>query len=153
MRPQGQKRRLENQLCYQLYRASKEISRCYARALKPFQITFSQYLVLQALFDDNEVLTTELGARTGMGIGTLNPILNRLEEHQWITRQTSEEDRRTSFVTLTQKAYEYQCSFEEAIEEELSHYQLQEVDVQALYSQLLLVQQHLQRSKEEEEGT
>jgi len=74
-------RRLDDQLCFRLYRASSGISKMYSQALQPFELTFSQYLVLLALWDNEGVAISDIGARTGMGIGTLNPILKRQDAH------------------------------------------------------------------------
>ena len=96
-------RRLDEQLCFRLYRASSGIGKLYAQALIPFELTFSQYLVLLALWDSDGVAISDIGARTGMGIGTLNPILKRMTENGWVRRQTHDSDKRTMLIFLQKK--------------------------------------------------
>ncbi|HRM37698.1 MAG TPA: MarR family transcriptional regulator, partial [Trichococcus flocculiformis] len=74
------------------------------RALKEFRLTFPQYLVLLVLWDDNRILIKHIGERLGMGIGTLNPILNRLEKQGWLTKEPSLLDKRAIIVALSEKA-------------------------------------------------
>ena len=97
-------RPLEDQLCFEVYRAANDFSRMYNRALKEFRLTFPQYLVLLVLWDDNRILIKHIGERLGMGIGTLNPILNRLEKQGWLTKEPSLLDKRAIIVALRQKA-------------------------------------------------
>ncbi|WP_373751443.1 MarR family winged helix-turn-helix transcriptional regulator [Jeotgalibaca porci] len=82
-------RQLDEQLCFRLYRASNGINKMYGRALKIFQLTFPQYLVLLALWDNDGLPITTIGSQVGMGIGTLNPILKRMTEHDWIEKKTA----------------------------------------------------------------
>jgi len=49
-------RSLEDQLCFEVYKASNGFSRMYGRALKSFGITFPQYLVLLALWDEDHII-------------------------------------------------------------------------------------------------
>lgn len=96
-------RTLDQQLCFEVYRASNGFSKMYGRALKPFGLTFPQYLVLLALWDEDGILIKNIGERLGMGIGNLNPILTRLEKQDWITKTPSREDKRSVIVSLTGK--------------------------------------------------
>ena len=66
-------RSLEDQLCFEVYRAANDFGKMYNRALKDFHLTFPQYLVLLVLWDDDHILIKHIGERLGMGIGTLNP--------------------------------------------------------------------------------
>ena len=97
-------RRLEDQLCFRLYRASSELGKLYSQALQPFGLTFSQYLVLLALWDKDGVAVTDIGSRTGMGIGTLNPILKRMTEHGWVEKKTHDTDQRATLGLVDAQA-------------------------------------------------
>ncbi|MBM6613278.1 MarR family transcriptional regulator [Desemzia sp. RIT804] len=97
-------RSLEDQLCFEVYKAANGFSKLYKRALKPYQLTFPQYLVLLALWEDDGVIVKVISDRLGMSIGTLNPILNRLALQGWAEKKPSSEDKRASIVTLTEKA-------------------------------------------------
>lgn len=99
-------RSLEDQMCFEVYRASNGFSKMYGRALAPYQLTFPQYLVLLALWDDNFVNVKSIQERLGISIGTLNPMLTKLEAQGWIKKESSQVDRRASVISLTKKAEE-----------------------------------------------
>lgn len=136
-------RRLDQQLCFRLYRASNGISKLYAHALLPVELTFPQYLVLLALWDHDGVATSDIGQRTGMGIGTLNPILKRLTDNGWVKRQTHESDKRTMLIFLTAKALEQKTVIHQLILKELATVNFEKMDLLELMKQLGLLQTQL----------
>lgn len=136
-------RRLDEQLCFRLYRASSGIGKLYAQALIPVELTFSQYLVLLALWDTDGVAISDIGARTGMGIGTLNPILKRMTENGWIKRQTHEIDKRTRLIFLTEKAYGQKATIYQSILTHLAACDFAGPDLLELMKQLDLLQKQL----------
>lgn len=136
-------RRLDEQLCFRLYRASSGMSKMYSQALQPFGLTFSQYLVLLALWDAAGVPITDLGQRTGMGIGTLNPMLNRMEAHGWVDKRPLESDRRTVLVYLTEKANEHKSAINRSILDQLKECHFEGMDLGELMKQLGLLQEQL----------
>lgn len=137
-------RRLEEQLCFRLYRASNGLSKMYSRALRPFGLTFPQYLVLLALWDKEGVPVTDIGDRTGMGIGTLNPILKRMEANEWITKVHHASDKRTIVISLGEKAGQAKRQINHAILEELKGCRFEGMDLFGLMKQLELLQQQLE---------
>ena len=136
-------RRLDQQLCFRLYRASNGISKLYAHALLPVELTFPQYLVLLALWDHDGVAISDIGQRTGMGIGTLNPILKRLTDNGWMKRQTHESDKRTMLIFLTAKALEQKTVINQLILKELATVNFEKMDLLELMKQLGLLQTQL----------
>lgn len=136
-------RRLDQQLCFRLYRASNGISKLYAHALLPVELTFPQYLVLLALWDHDGVAISDIGQRTGMGIGTLNPILKRLTDNGWVKRQTHESDKRTMLILLTAKALEQKTVINQLILKELATVNFEKMDLLELMKQLGLLQTQL----------
>lgn len=112
-------RSLEDQLCFEVYRASNGFSRMYGRALKPFELTFPQYLVLLALWDEDHVFIKNISDRIGMSIGTLNPILTRLKTQGWIEKVTSDMDKRAVIVTLTDKSQQSKKAISNSILNEI----------------------------------
>lgn len=136
-------RRLDQHLCFRLYRASNGISKLYAHALLPVELTFPQYLVLLALWDHDGVAISDIGQRTGMGIGTLNPILKRLTDNGWVKRQTHESDKRTMLIFLTAKALEQKTVIHQLILKELATVNFEKMDLLELMKQLGLLQTQL----------
>lgn len=138
-------RRLEDQLCFRLYRASSELGKLYSQALQPFGITFSQYLVLLALWDKDGVAVTDIGSRTGMGIGTLNPILKRMTEHGWVEKKTHDTDKRATLVFVTEQATNEKPAINLSILKQLEGFQLMDLDIIGLMDQLETLQQQLEK--------
>lgn len=143
-------RRLEDQLCFRLYRASSGLGKMYTRALKPFGLTFSQYLVLLALWDKENVPVTDIGSRTGMGMGTLNPILKRMEEHGWVIKRAHHSDKRTILISLAEQANESKKKINYSILEELEKCHFEGLDLRALMQQLQLLQKQMDQINSEE---
>lgn len=124
-------RSLEDQLCFEVYKASNGFSRMYGRALKPFGLTFPQYLVLLALWDEDHVFIKNISDRIGMSIGTLNPILNRLKVQGWIEKVASDMDKRAVIVTLTEKSLQSKKAISKAILNEVKHCNMTDISNEA----------------------
>ncbi|WP_203334540.1 MarR family winged helix-turn-helix transcriptional regulator [Planococcus beigongshangi] len=111
--------KLEQQLCFEVYKASSNFTKMYARVLEPYNLTFPQYLVLLVLWEENHLLTKEIGERLGLGIGTLNPIISRMIEHGRISKKQSPEDKRAWIISLTEKAEAEHGPISQAVYEKL----------------------------------
>ena len=96
--------KLDQQLCFEVYKASSNFAKIYARTLEPFQLTFTQYLVLLTLWDEDHLLAKDIGNRLELGIGTLNPIITRMIDRGWLDKRQSEKDKRSFIISLTEKA-------------------------------------------------
>ncbi len=94
--------RLENQLCFRLYAASKEVVRRYRPHLEPLGLTYTQYITMMALWEEESLSMKELGARLDLESSTLTPLVKKLETAGLVTRQRSTEDERSTVVGLTQ---------------------------------------------------
>ena len=92
---------LENQLCFPLYAASKEITRRYKPFLDPLGLTYTQYVAMMVLWEQDGITVGELGSKLYLDSATLTPLLKRLEAHAFVRRERSHEDERAVIVTLT----------------------------------------------------
>ena len=70
---------LEEQLCFALYSASNAVVRLYRPLLQPFDLTYPQYVVLLALWQQDDISLGELGSKTLFDSGTLTPLVKKLE--------------------------------------------------------------------------
>jgi len=93
--------KLENQLCFPVYAASRLIIREYQPHLEALGITYPQYLVLMVLWETDSVSVNEITQRLILNTNTITPILKRMEAQGIITRQRSKEDERKVIVALT----------------------------------------------------
>lgn len=92
---------LDNQLCFPLYAASKEVTRRYKPFLDPLGLTYTQYVAMMALWERDGITVSELGKRLYLDSATLTPLLKRLEARGYVRRTRSREDERAVIVTLT----------------------------------------------------
>ena len=94
-------RRLEDQLCLDLYVTSRIIVNAYRNHLAPYQLTYPQYLVMLALWQFGPQSVNQLSERLVLDAGTLSPMLKRLEATGYVTRQRLAHDARELRVTPT----------------------------------------------------
>jgi len=103
-KPSTELLKLENQLCFQFYSASRLMTKLYQPLLKPLGLTYPQYLVMLVLWEQDmgyKFTVTELGHRLKLDSGTLTPLLKRLEGKRLLQRQRSSDDERQVWVRLT----------------------------------------------------
>ncbi len=100
--------RLENQLCFSLYVCSKEIIRKYKPLLDPYGLTYTGYIIMMALWEEDDITVKNLGNRLFLDSGTLTPLLKKLETQGYITRNRSEKDERNVYIGLTDKGKDFQ---------------------------------------------
>lgn len=95
--------RLDNQLCFPLYACSKEVVRSYQPLLGPLGLTYTQYLCMMVLWEEDAATVSHLGERLYLDSGTLTPVLKKLEKNGYITRERSVADARVLEARLTSK--------------------------------------------------
>lgn len=93
--------KLKNQLCFRLYTASRLVNQTYEPFLKPLGITYTQYIVLMVLWEEDCRPVNEIGKKLMLGINTMSPLIKRMETLGLVTRRSSESDKRQQIVCLT----------------------------------------------------
>ena len=94
--------RLENQLCFPLYAASRQLIRRYRPHLEALDLTYTQYITMLVLWEAGRVSVKALGQRLYLDSGTLTPLLKQLERKGYLRRFRSREDERVLLVELTE---------------------------------------------------
>lgn len=94
--------RLENQLCFALVTAARNVVAIYRPILEPLGLTHPQYLVMLALWERSPRTLNDLAADLAMEPATASPLVKRLEAEGLIARQRSAEDERRLDITLTE---------------------------------------------------
>jgi DNA-binding MarR family transcriptional regulator len=104
--------RLDQQLCFPLYAASRLVTRLYQPLLEPFGLTYPQYVVLMILWEDAPCSVSHIGERALLNSNTLTPLLKRLEQLGYASRTRSRTDERMVEVSLTEagRALEGRCA-------------------------------------------
>ncbi len=95
--------KLENQLCFPLYAAAKEVVRRYRPFLEELDLTYTQYITMMVLWEQKEINVRELGEKLYLDSGTLTPLLKSLEQKQYVSRHRSAKDERVLIVSLSEK--------------------------------------------------
>ena len=93
--------KLDNQLCFLLYGASRAVTQMYQPLLEPLGITYPQYLVMLVLWEEDGASVRTLCERLYLDSGTLTPLLTRLESAGLVRRERSAADARVVDIHLT----------------------------------------------------
>lgn len=99
---------LENQICFKLYALSRQLINQYRPLLEDLDITYPQYLVMMVLWKEKNITVKELGNRLYLDSGTLTPLLKRLEQKKFISRQRDEADERSVIISILKAGNELQ---------------------------------------------
>ena len=92
---------LNDMVCFALHAASRAVTAAYRPLLEPLGLTYPQYLVMSALWENGEKTVGELVDLLQLDYGTMTPLLKRLEKRQLVRRTRSPEDERSVIVGLT----------------------------------------------------
>ena len=92
---------LENQVCFPLYSAANAVIRAYRPLLDALDLTYSQYLVMMVLWEQDGASVKDIGSRLHLDSGTLTPLLKRLEAKGFVERGRCEQDERVRVLKLT----------------------------------------------------
>ena len=103
--PDAEYMKLENQLSFPLYVVAKEIVNAYRSHLDPLNLTYTQYIVMMALWQYGELSVKELGQVLRLDSGTLTPLLKKLELKGFLKRKRSRNDERVVMVTLSEEGH------------------------------------------------
>ena len=103
-----EKFKLENQLCFRLYTASRLITQAYHPLLSEHGLTYPQYLVLMVLWEKDEQPVNDIAKRLLLETNTVTPLLKRMEAEGIVTRSKGKKDARQMIVKLTKKGRDFQ---------------------------------------------
>ena len=95
--------KLENQLCFPLYAAAREVTKLYRPHLDALNLTYTQYITMLVLWECRECSVKELGRKLYLDSGTLTPVLKSLESKGYVRRSRSHEDERVLVAALTEE--------------------------------------------------
>jgi len=95
--------KLDNQVCFSLYAASREIIKLYKPYLDKYNLTYTQYIAMLVLWEDEKSTVKDIGRRLHLDSGTLTPLLKKIESMGLIKRYRDVNDDRVVIVELTQQ--------------------------------------------------
>ncbi len=85
---------LGDKLCFSLYSVANALTRQYRPLLKDFDLTYPQFIVLLALYEEDDISLKELSEKTLFDSGTLTPLVQKLEAKEFLKRVSIKEDER-----------------------------------------------------------
>jgi DNA-binding MarR family transcriptional regulator len=106
---------LTNQLCFAIYNANRVFNQFYKQKLAKFDLTYTQYIVLLALWETDNLALRELGKQLDLASNTLTPLLKRLEDKGYLTRIRPKEDHRQLIIALTEAGKALQADVEQEL--------------------------------------
>lgn len=95
--------RLDKQICFRLYTASRLITQAYTPLLTKLGLTYPQYLVLMVLWEKDCQPVNDIAHRLVLETNTVTPLLQRMEKLGLVVRERGKEDKRQQIVSLTDK--------------------------------------------------
>ena len=98
--------KLDNQLCFRLYTASRLLTQAYHPLLSEHGLTYPQYLVLLVLWEKDAQPVNDIAKRLLLETNTVTPLLQRMEKEGILIRRKGEKDARQMIVSLTGKGIE-----------------------------------------------
>ena len=92
---------LDNQLCFALYAVSLAMTKTYRPLLVPLGLTYPQYVVMLALWQQRELTAGALAQAVALDAGTLVPLVRKLVAQGLLARRRSDEDDRVVLISVT----------------------------------------------------
>jgi DNA-binding MarR family transcriptional regulator len=93
--------KLENQLCFALVTAARNVVSIYRPILEPLGLTHPQYLVMLALWEQSPRSLRQLADELALDPATVSPLVKRLEAQGYVTRSRRDADERVLDLALT----------------------------------------------------
>ena len=127
---------LSKQLCFLFYVSSKEIIKKYTDYLKEYGLTYTGYIVLMAIEDDEKLNIKKLGERVFLDSGTLTPLLKKLEKKTYVIRTREEQDERNLQISLTERGKDIQNVLSDISQSVFNEFNITQEETQNLVEDL-----------------
>ena len=127
---------LSKQLCFLFYVSSKEIIKKYTDYLKEYGLTYTGYIVLMAIEDDEKLNIKKLGERVFLDSGTLTPLLKKLEKKNYVILTREEQDERNLQISLTERGKDIQNVLSDISQSVFNEFNITQEETQNLVEDL-----------------
>ena len=101
-----EKIKLDNQLCFSLYAASREVIKIYKPLLDKYGLTYTQYIAMLVVWEHEKITVKEMGQKLHLDSGTLTPVLKKLLSMELIEKYRDKNDDRVVVVEISEKGKE-----------------------------------------------
>lgn len=137
---------LDELLCFAVYSTSLAMSKVYRPLLSKLGLTYPQYLVLVALWHQDQVTVSEIGNQLFLDSATLTPLLKRMESAGLIVRARSVRDERQVIVSLTDEGRKLRAEAESLMASILCATQCTREEALALKDRLVALRNNLEKN-------
>ncbi|WP_242583223.1 MarR family winged helix-turn-helix transcriptional regulator [Hymenobacter telluris] len=134
--PENNMLKLDNQLCFPLYAVSRMLTKAYQPYLLALDLTYPQYLVFLLLWEQESLTVKQIGEKLLLDSGTLTPLLKRMEQKQWVSRQRDPHDERSVVIGLLPAGRALQAQACQIPEQILTKLHMSPTEFTALRTQL-----------------
>jgi MarR family transcriptional regulator, organic hydroperoxide resistance regulator len=142
-------RKLAQYLCFTVYSANLALGKAYKPLLDQLGLTYTQYITIIALWEENHQTVSSLGEKLFLESNTLTPILKKLEAMGYVTRQRDPADERQVRVSLTPAGQALrESAFDKGVTQELG---LAEDEIDPLQQTIARMRDSLLKSVKERE--
>lgn len=138
--------RLDNQLCFLFYVCSKEIIKLYKPFLVKYNLTYTQYITLLVLWENDNINLSELGNKLMLDSGTLTPLIKKLEKSNYIKKVRDSNDERSVRLILTKEGADLKNEFLNLPEKLLCNTAITPEEALDLRSKLTCVIKNIQKN-------
>ena len=128
--------KLDHQLCFPLYAAARNVINLYTPHLKPFGLTYTQYLVFLVLWEKDGIPVGEICEKLMLDNGTISPLLKKMQQAGYIEKTRSKADDRVVTIRLTKEGKDLQEKMKDIPLQVVSCVSLDPQKAQTLYSLL-----------------
>jgi DNA-binding MarR family transcriptional regulator len=98
--------KLDNQICFPLYALSRKVIQLYKPLLDKYNLTYTQYIIMLVLWEEEKISIKELGEKLFLDSGTISPVVKKLVKQGLLEKFRFKEDERIVMVKLTEKGKE-----------------------------------------------
>ncbi len=126
--------KLENQICFPIYACAREITKAYTPYLAKIDLTYTQYITMMVMWEENVISFKDLGKKLFLDSGTLTPVIKNLEKKGLVTKTRSNVDERNVDVSITEKGIALKEQAKEIPQKMLCAYNLPKEDIMQLYT-------------------
>lgn len=137
---------LDELLCFAIYSTSLAMAKVYRPLLTKLGITYPQYLVLIALWNQDQMTVSEIGGHLFLDSATLTPLLKRMETAGLIARERSTRDERQVIVSLTEAGKTMRNEAQGLMASVLCATQCSKEEALALKDQLVTLRNNLEKN-------
>ena len=139
--------KLKKQLCFPLYAVTNLITKKYKDYLIKLNLSFTQYITMMALWEEGCLTMGELTQKLFLGSSTVSPVLQRLEEKEYVEKCFLEEDERVTVVMLTDKGKALKDEALKIPQEMKKYFSLEDEEEEELHRILYKILEREEKSK------